>query len=102
VSGHCWFKYEVGTKLEQWSSGFTHFRMRKMRTLARSHWFWQGIDDDIDKTVKKYGSCCLVQRQATKIPVHSWEFPSESERVHITRTHRVVSHNLEFRFHKTN
>ncbi|XP_031355108.1 uncharacterized protein K02A2.6-like [Photinus pyralis] len=61
-----------------------HLGMTKMKAMARSYCFWNGIDADIEMTVKKCRSCCLVQKEAAKVPVHSWEFPSfPFQRIHI-------------------
>jgi RNase H-like domain found in reverse transcriptase/Integrase core domain/Integrase zinc binding domain len=61
-----------------------HLGMTKMKALARSYCFWNGIDADIEATVKKCRSCCLVQNEAAKVPVHSWEYPSfPFQRIHI-------------------
>jgi Integrase core domain len=47
-----------------------------MKTLARSHCFWCGIDADIEQMVRKCQRCCLVQKECAKAPLHSWEYPA--------------------------
>lgn len=61
-----------------------HLGITKMKSLARSFCFWSGIDADIESVAKLCRSCCMVQNEAAKIPVHTWEYPSfPYQRVHI-------------------
>lgn len=61
-----------------------HTGIVKMKALARSYVWWKYIDSDIEKMVKGCKACCLLQRNPTKVPVHSWEYPKEPwSRIHI-------------------
>lgn len=55
-----------------------------MKALARSYVWWKNIDADIERMVNECKPCCLLQKNPTKIPIHSWEYPKEPwSRIHI-------------------
>ncbi|XP_045450182.1 uncharacterized protein K02A2.6-like [Melitaea cinxia] len=55
-----------------------------MKALARSYVWWKNIDIDIENMVKQYKRCCLMRKNLTKVPVHSWGYPKEPwSRIHI-------------------
>ncbi|XP_052751504.1 uncharacterized protein K02A2.6-like [Galleria mellonella] len=61
-----------------------HTGIVKMKALARSYVWWKNIDADIERMVNECKPCCLLQKNPTKIPIHSWEYPKEPwSRIHI-------------------
>ena len=50
-----------------------HSRYVKMKSLARSHVWWPGIDSDIENLAKQCAWCCATQRLPTVTPFHPWE-----------------------------
>ena len=47
----------------------------KMKSLARSHLYWPGIDNDIEKTVRLCNSCQEYRNNVPKSTIHHWEQP---------------------------
>lgn len=61
-----------------------HIGMVKMKSLARSHVYWPGINQDIENMVKNCTSCIEVSKNPQKVPTHYWEYPTKPwERIHI-------------------
>ncbi|XP_052753936.1 uncharacterized protein K02A2.6-like [Galleria mellonella] len=61
-----------------------HTGIVKMKALARSYVWRKNIDADIERMVNECKPCCLLQKNPTKIPIHSWEYPKEPwSRIHI-------------------
>ncbi|XP_054257143.1 uncharacterized protein K02A2.6-like [Macrosteles quadrilineatus] len=61
-----------------------HFGMVKMKTLARSHVYWEGIDRDIEEYVRHCEACQKQSPMPKKEKMHAWEYPSGPwQRVHI-------------------
>lgn len=61
-----------------------HTGIVKMKALARSYVWWKNIDSDIEDMVRHCKSCCLMQKNPAKVPVHTWEYPKEPwSRIHI-------------------
>ena len=55
----------------------------RMKTLARSFVWWQGIDKDLENVVSNCDSCQRTRHCPPKAPLHQWEFPSAPwERLH--------------------
>jgi transposase InsO family protein len=55
-----------------------------MKTLARSHAWWPGIDHDIELLAKSCVGCQAVKSATQAAPIHPWEWPSRPwERIHI-------------------
>jgi hypothetical protein len=60
-----------------------HFGIVKMKSLAREHVWWPGLDAEIESTTKKCAICLSNSRNPPKADVHYWEYPKEPwERVH--------------------
>ena len=61
-----------------------HPGMSRMKSLARSYFWWPGLDKDIEEMVRKCPVCLSNQRSPVSAPIHAWEYPrSPWERVHI-------------------
>jgi len=61
-----------------------HFGMVKMKNLARSHVYWEGIDKDIEEYVRHCESCLKFGKMPKKEQIHPWEYPSGPwQRVHV-------------------
>ena len=55
-----------------------------MKALARSYFWWPGIDKEIELTAKSCSGSQLTQREPSTVPVHPWEWPSLPwQRIHI-------------------
>ena len=56
----------------------------RMKSLARLHTWWPGIDKDIEDYSKACTSCATAARDPTRVPLHQWELPLRPwQRVHI-------------------
>ena len=61
-----------------------HPGMSRMKSLARSYFWWVKIDKDIEKRVKTCESCQKHQLMPASAPVHPWERKNSSwVRLHI-------------------
>ena len=56
----------------------------RMKSLARLHAFWPGMDSEVERMVKECGGCAKAAKQPVKAPLHPW-IPSSRpfERVHV-------------------
>ncbi|KAL5010737.1 hypothetical protein ScPMuIL_013042 [Solemya velum] len=55
-----------------------------MKSLARSHVWWPGIDKDIEALAKGCEGCQAVKHSPPAAPIHQWEWPSRPwERIHV-------------------
>ena len=55
-----------------------------MKGLARSYFWWPGLDSQIESTCRSCEGCALTQNNPPAAPVHRWEFPEKPwYRVHI-------------------
>ena len=58
--------------------------MVRMKMLARSYFWWSGLDADIEQKVKNCESCQRNAKAPSAAPLHSWEWPSRPwSRLHI-------------------
>ena len=56
----------------------------RMKTLARSHVWWPGLDTAIEEQAKSCASCQASKNLPAKAPLHSWAWPTAPwERVHV-------------------
>lgn len=53
----------------------SHPGIVKMKALARSHVWWPGIDEDIEKFVRLCSPCQMSRHSRPAAPVHPWEVP---------------------------
>lgn len=61
-----------------------HPGISRMKSLARSHVWWPGIDQDIEKVAKSCESCLAVKQAPPSAPLQPWTWPSRPwQRVHI-------------------
>ena len=62
----------------------THPGMSRMKSLARGHVWWPGIDKEIEEKAKKCSTCQVHQRTPQRVPLHPWEWPHRPwSRIHI-------------------
>ncbi|KXJ08408.1 Uncharacterized protein K02A2.6 [Exaiptasia diaphana] len=55
-----------------------------MKGLARSYFWWPGLDSQIKNTCRTCEGCALTQSNPPAAPVHRWEFPEKPwYRVHL-------------------
>nr|XP_061786525.1 uncharacterized protein K02A2.6-like [Nerophis lumbriciformis] len=68
--------------LQQLHAG--HSGIVRMKEIARSYFWWPGVDREIETTAKTCSSCQEVRKAPQLAPLHPWEFPEEPwQRVHI-------------------
>ena len=73
------FRKTLLTELHEGHSG-----MVRMKSLARSHFWWPGLDGDIEEKTKACLGCQRVQSLPATAPLHPWSWPTEPwERIHI-------------------
>ena len=61
-----------------------HIGVIKMKSLARCHIWWPGIDKDIEEITRSCEGCLLMKRNPKLTPLHPWEFPEGPwRRIHI-------------------
>ena len=61
-----------------------HVGIVRMKSLARSYFWWPGLDEDIQKLVKSCQSCQAVKSAPSSAPLHPWAWPEHPwQRVHI-------------------
>ncbi|KAI4883685.1 hypothetical protein NFI96_009381, partial [Prochilodus magdalenae] len=68
--------------LQQLHSG--HCGIVRMKELARSYFWWPGLDGQIEETASLCTSCQRVRSVPQLAPLHPWDWPEEPwQRVHI-------------------
>lgn len=61
-----------------------HPGISKMKSLARSHMWWPGIDGEIETVAKSCQPCHEAKQAPAKAPLHPWSWPSKPwQRVHL-------------------
>nr|XP_039248881.1 uncharacterized protein K02A2.6-like [Styela clava] len=61
-----------------------HVGIVKMKSLARSYFWWPGLDKDIENMNKNCNDCHMQQNEHSKAPLHHWEWPQAPwNRVHV-------------------
>ena len=61
-----------------------HPGISKMKALARGHFWWPGLDKEIEEMAKSCQSCQAVKSGPPAAPLHPWSWPSQPwQRVHI-------------------
>ena len=62
----------------------THAGMVKTKSVARMHFWWPGISNDIEQCIRQCEKCQVFKNDPGRAPLHPWEAPSQAwERVHI-------------------
>ena len=62
----------------------THIGMSKMKSLARSWFWWPNMDADIERFVKLCNSCAQHAKNPAKSPLQNWDWPLEPwKRIHV-------------------
>ena len=61
-----------------------HQGVVRMKALARSHFWWPGLDKDVEELAKTCTACQAVKKAPTKAPLHPWAWPTVPwQRVHV-------------------
>ncbi|XP_057692513.1 uncharacterized protein K02A2.6-like [Corythoichthys intestinalis] len=61
-----------------------HSGIVKMKEMARSYFWWPGLDKQIEETVKTCSSCQKIRNNPPAAPLHPWDFPQDPwHRIHI-------------------
>ncbi|XP_046404731.1 uncharacterized protein K02A2.6-like [Ischnura elegans] len=61
-----------------------HLGIVKMKAMARSYFWWPGLDSDIENLANSCPPCLSVRQNPKKCNLHVWEYPkSVWERLHI-------------------
>eukprot|EP00731_Ephydatia_muelleri_P000773 Em0001g773a len=55
----------------------SHPGIVRMKSLARLHVWWPGIDEDIERMVRTCDSCNQQKDNVPHAPLHPWEYPSK-------------------------
>lgn len=62
----------------------SHQGMVKSKAVARSHFWWPKLDEDIENMIGQCRVRALHQNQPNVVPVHPWKWPEHTwERVHV-------------------
>ena len=61
-----------------------HPGVTRMKSLARSHVWWPGLDKQIEETAKSCTSCQSVKHAPPVAPMHPWIWPTTPwQRIHV-------------------
>ena len=61
-----------------------HPGVTRMKAIARSHFWWPGLDKEIEKTARICVSCQAVKQAPAAAPLHPWVWPSRPwQRIHV-------------------
>ncbi len=61
-----------------------HTGVVRMKSMARSHFWYPGVDQEIENTAKSCHICCSMHNDAPTAPLHPWTYPSRVwERIHV-------------------
>lgn len=61
-----------------------HLGIVKMKAMARSYFWWPGLDADIENLANSCSLCLMERQNPAKCNLHVWEFPKKVwERIHI-------------------
>ena len=73
----------------------THPGMVKMKCLARSYFWWPGLDAAIEAKVNECAECQRVRATLHKAPTHPWEWPHQPwSRLHIDHAGPFLGHTF--------
>ena len=61
-----------------------HSGMVRMKSVARSYFWWPGLESDIQKCARACTACQANKYSPAKAPLHTWSWPSSPwERIHV-------------------
>ena len=60
--------------LEELHQGYSGVVYKK--SLARSHFWWPGVDKEVENLAKMCLACQLVKKAPSKAPLHPWAWPT--------------------------
>lgn len=61
-----------------------HLGIVKMKAMARSYFWWPGLDSDIESITSSCTLCLMVRQNPSKCNLHVWEYPKKVwERLHM-------------------
>ncbi len=61
-----------------------HAGISRMKSIARSYFWWKGLDEDIERVAKSCKSCLEQKSNPPKAPLHPWIWPTTPwKRIHI-------------------
>jgi hypothetical protein len=64
-----------------------------MKQIARSYFFWPGINRDVERVVEACEGCGQNQQHPAKTILHNWKWPKEVfSRIHIDYLGGSFSH----------
>ena len=62
----------------------SHPGITRMKATARSHFWWHGLDSDIERVGKSCHTCQANQPNPVQAPLHPWVWPDQPwKRIHI-------------------
>ena len=62
----------------------SHPGIVRMKSLARLHVWWPGIDKQIEEAVRACTSCQSIRNRPQPVPLHPWAWPTQVwQRIHI-------------------
>ena len=65
-------------------SSSNHPGVTRMKAITRSHFWWPGLDKDLEKLARTCVSCQAVKQAPASAPLHPWIWPTRPwQRVHI-------------------
>ena len=63
---------------------YEHPGANKMKSVARSYFWWPKLDKDIENLAKSCSECQAVKKSPAAAPLHPWTWPSRVyQRVHV-------------------
>lgn len=72
-----------------------HVGTVKMKLLARSHFWWPRVDEELEMMTKDCGGCSETRHMPPPVPVHPWEWPTEPwQRIHVDYAGPFEGHNF--------
>ena len=79
--------------LEELHTG--HPGIVRMKSLARLHVWWPGIDKEVEETVRNCESCQSIRNRPQPVPLHPWAWPTHVwQRIHIDFAGPFHSHTF--------
>jgi len=61
-----------------------HPGISKMKALARGHFWWPGLDGEVETLAKSCQACHEAKQAPPKAPLHPWSWPSKPwQRIHL-------------------